>query len=156
MHPNATLIKTFYGALAKRDWSTMASCCHPQVHFTDEVFDLRGADVSMMWRMLCTTGRDLELEFGDVQADAETGSAHWDARYTFSATGRQVLNRIDASFRFRDGLIAVHTDSFDFWAWSRQALGAPGWLLGWSPMLRTKVREQAARSLAAFAAKARA
>jgi hypothetical protein len=156
MHPNASLIETFYGAFAKRDWSTMASCYHPEVHFTDEAFDLRGADASMMWRMLCTNGRDLELSFRDVQADAETGSARWEARYTFSATGRRVLNRIEARFEFRDELIVRHVDRFDFWAWSRQALGAPGWLLGWSPMLRDKVRQQAAKSLAAFAAKARA
>lgn len=155
MHPNASLIETFYSAFARRDWSTMASCYHPDVHFSDEVFDLRGPDATMMWRMLCTTGRDLELEFRDVQADAETGSAHWDARYTFSATGRKVHNRIDASFRFRDELIVRHVDRFDFWAWSRQALGVPGWLLGWSPTLRGKVREQAARSLGAFAAKTR-
>lgn len=155
MHPNARLIETFYGALARRDWSTIASCYHAQVHFTDEAFDLHGADAAMMWRMLCTNGRDLEVEFRDVQADAESGSAHWDARYTFSATGRKVVNRIDARFSFRDELIVRHVDRFDFWAWSRQALGAPGWLLGWSPMLRTQVRERAARSLAAFAAKVR-
>lgn len=156
MHPNARLIETFYSAFAKRDWSTMASCYHRDVHFSDEAFDLHGAQASMMWRMLCTNGRDLELEYRDVQADAETGSAHWDARYTFSATGRRVLNRIDARFEFRDELIVRHVDRFDFWTWSRQALGARGWLLGWSPMLRSKVREQAARSLAAFAAKVRA
>jgi len=42
--------------------------------------------------------------------------------------------------------------SFDFWAWSRQALGLPGWLLGWTPWLRRKVRATAARNLAKFMA----
>jgi hypothetical protein len=87
-----------------------------------------------------------------VQADDDSGRAHWEAHYRFSATKRLVHNRIDASFRFRDGLIIEHVDRFDFWAWARQALGAPGLLLGWTPMLRNKVRAQAATKLALFRA----
>src|SRR5437868_888017 len=79
-----------------------------------------------------------------VVADDSAGSAHWEARYTFSTTGRFVHNIIDAKFTFRDGKIASHTDSFDFWRWSRQALGGAGLVLGWSPMLRNKVRATAA------------
>lgn len=154
MHPNAALIERFYAAFAKRDWATMAACYHPEVQFSDEVFELRGADAGMMWRMLCTNGRDLQIETSGIAADEREGRAHWDARYTFSATGRKVLNRIDARFEFRDGLILRHVDRFDFWAWSRQALGLPGWLLGWSRLLRNKVRAQAAKSLAAFRSKA--
>ncbi|MGH6638900.1 MAG: hypothetical protein ACREBY_09910, partial [Polaromonas sp.] len=45
------------------------------------------------------------------------------------------------------GLISRHRDRFDFWAWSRQALGTPGVLLGWTPFLRRKVRAQAAENL---------
>jgi ketosteroid isomerase-like protein len=154
MDAHAALIERFYAAFARRDWQTMAACYHPAVHFRDEVFDLHGADAGMMWRMLCTNGRDLELTWRDVSVDRDTGRAHWEARYTFGATGRKVLNRIDATFGFRDGLIVHHVDRFDFWAWSRQALGAPGLLLGWTPMLRGKVRATAARNLAAFRDKA--
>ncbi len=153
MHANAELIERFYLAFSRRDSAAMAICYHPEVHFSDEVFDLQGAEVGNMWRMLCTNGRDLTLEFSAISADAQTGRAHWDARYTFSATGRKVLNRIDASFEFRDGLIVRHVDRFDFWRWSRQALGVPGWLLGWSGFLRRKVRAQAATNLAAFVRK---
>lgn len=42
------------------------------------------------------------------------------------------------------GLIATHRDRFNFWRWARQALGAPGVLLGWSPSLKRKVRNTAA------------
>lgn len=150
MHPHAALITRFYEAFSRRDWAAMAACYHPDVHFSDEVFDLHGADAGMMWRMLCTNGRDLALDCSDIAADAATGRAHWDARYTFSATGRKVLNRIDARFEFRDGLILRHVDRFDFWRWSRQALGTPGLLLGWSGFLRDKVRAKAAAGLAAF------
>jgi hypothetical protein len=62
-----------------------------------------------------------------------------------------VLNRIDASFTFNaQGLILTHRDRFDFWAWSRQALGAPGLLLGWTPFLRNKVKQQAGNNLRKF------
>ena len=150
MHPNAQLIERFYAAFARRDWAAMAACYHPEVHFSDEAFDLHGSDAGMMWRMLLTNGKDLTLEYSGIDADDQRGRAHWDARYTFSATGRKVLNRIDARFEFRDGLIVRHVDRFDFWTWSRQALGTPGLLLGWSGFLKSKVRTKAAAGLAAF------
>lgn len=152
-HPHAALITRFYTAFAQRDWAAMASCYHPDVHFTDPAFDLRGARAAQMWRMLCTQGKDLRLTFSNVHANDASGSAHWEAKYTFSKTGRPVHNQIDAQFQFRDGLIHRHTDHFDFWRWSRQALGAPGVLLGWSGFLKGKVQEQAARSLDSFVTK---
>jgi ketosteroid isomerase-like protein len=150
MSAHAALITTFYEAFARRDWAAMGACYHRDVHFSDPVFDLRGDQARLMWRMLCSRGRDLQIVFRDVSAEGERGRAHWDATYTFSATGRKVLNRIDAAFTFRDGLIVRHEDQFDFYRWSRMALGLPGLLLGWSPFLQAKVRAQAARGLATF------
>jgi hypothetical protein len=90
-----------------------------------------------------------------VLADAGSGRAHWDAHYRFSATGRLVDNSIDARFEFNPaGQIVRHQDRFDFWRWSRQALGTPGWLLGWTPLLRNKVRRQAGANLQRFLLKA--
>jgi hypothetical protein len=83
MNERAALITKFYEVFARRDWAAMGDCYHPDVHFTDPVFDLRGDQARLMWRMLCTRGRDLTLEFRDVRAEGERGSAHWDARYTF-------------------------------------------------------------------------
>ncbi|HEX8826368.1 MAG TPA: nuclear transport factor 2 family protein [Archangium sp.] len=151
MHPNAQLLTDFYSAFQRRDAQAMAACYHPDAEFSDPVFPgLRHARVTSMWTMLCERGKDLELSFRDVQADDRTGSAHWEARYTFSGTGRKVLNRIDATFEFKDGKILRHTDRFDFWAWSRQALGPAGMVLGWSPFLRNKVRAQAGGTLDKF------
>ena len=152
MNAQAELISSFYQAFARRDFRAMGACYHRDVHFSDPVFDLHGDQARLMWQMLCTRGRDLEVVFRDVRAEGDRGSAHWDATYTFSATGRKVLNRIDAAFTFRDGLIVRHQDSFDFYRWARQALGLPGLLLGWSRLLRGKVRAQAAKGLAAFEA----
>ncbi|PMZ59603.1 DUF4440 domain-containing protein, partial [Pseudomonas sp. GW247-3R2A] len=38
------------------------------------------------------------------------------------------------------------------WAWSRQALGFKGLLLGWTPAVRNAVRAQALKGLKAFQA----
>lgn len=149
---NAALIERFYEAFARQDGETMAGCYEPGAHFHDPVFeDLHGDEVGSMWRMLCARATDLEVVHSDVEADAETGSAHWEADYTFS-TGRAVHNVIDASFRFENGLIADHRDRFDLYAWSRQALGPVGVLLGWSPPVQGKIRGQARDGLEEFMA----
>lgn len=151
MHPHAVLIQSFYDAFARRDAEAMVACYHPQVHFSDPVFpDLQGQAAGDMWRMLCGRAQDLVIRSSNIQADDQTGSAHWDADYTFSATGRMVHNRIDAAFRFQDGKIIDHKDTFDLYAWTRMALGVSGILLGWTPMVQNKVRGQAAAGLAAF------
>ena len=151
MHPNEALIHRFYRAFAARDAEGMAACYAPDVVFEDPAFgELHGDEARGMWRMLCARAKDLQLEHSDVVADDVRGHAHWEARYTFSQTGRKVHNRIDANFEFRDGLIAVHRDVFDFWAWSRQALGLPGVVLGWTPLLQGKVRAQAQAGLRKF------
>jgi hypothetical protein len=60
-----------------------------------------------MWRMLCVGRADLRLTHGDVSATEDAGAARWEARYTFSQTGRPVINRVSARFRFREGLIVA-------------------------------------------------
>lgn len=150
---NAALIDRFYTAFAAKDHATMASCYADDAHFSDPVFtDLDGPEVRSMWRMLCETGSDLTLEHSGVAAEGDRGSAHWEADYTFSGTGRPVHNVIDASFQFRDGLILDHRDRFSFWGWTRQALGPIGVALGWSPIVQGKVRGQAGDLLKEFMA----
>lgn len=151
MNANEDTLRRFYTAFQQRDAATMAACYAPDVRFSDPVFpDLRGPQAGLMWKMLCERGKDLRLEFRDVRAAGDAGSAHWEAWYTFSATGRKVHNVIDATFEFRDGLIVRHVDRFDFHRWARQALGPVGLLLGWTPLLRDKVRAMAARGLADY------
>ncbi len=150
---HAELIEHFYRALQRRDAEAMCACYHPQVRFSDPLFaDLRGEAAGDMWRMLCSRAQDFSLSYGQVQADSQRGSAQWQARYTFSQTGRSVLNRIQAEFEFGDGLILVHRDQFDLWRWARQALGARGWLLGALPPVQRAIAAQAARSLTAWRA----
>lgn len=151
---NSELIHRLYGALDARDGETMARCYHREARFRDPVFELEGERIGWMWRMLTARASDLRVAATDIRADAESGSAYWVATYSFSTTGRKVENRIQASFRFREGLIGDHVDEFSFWRWSRQALGPIGLFAGWSPWLRHKAQAQAALGLERFIAAA--
>lgn len=150
-------IERFYAAFARLDGQAMQACYAEGARFEDEAFKLQGPrEIGGMWRMLCEATKAKGMAHWKLETrDITDSSAHWEAHYLFSATGRLVHNRIDASFRFDpQGLITDHRDRFDFWAWSRQALGTPGLLLGWSPFLRNKVQAQAAANLKRFLAKA--
>ena len=146
------LIQRFYAAFDRKDGDTMAACYAPGAVFRDPAFgELRGEEPGAMWRMLTGRAQDLEVELREHSSDGHSGTAHWVARYTFS-TGRKVVNDVHATFRFHGGLIAEHEDRFSFHRWARQALGLPGLLLGWTPVLQSKVRSQARGDLRKFMA----
>jgi ketosteroid isomerase-like protein len=148
---NSILIQRFYSAFQERDFKTMQSCYHKDAVFSDPVFQNLGSDeVKGMWQMLLTSAKDLKIEFSKINSAGENGSCHWEAGYTFTTTGRKVHNVIDAEFVFKDGLIYRHKDHFDFWRWSRMALGMPGMLLGWSPIIKNKVSRTAKTRLEKF------
>jgi ketosteroid isomerase-like protein len=150
-HANALMITGFYEALGRHDGMAMAACYRDDATFKDPVFTLGGWQVPAMWRMLCERGKDLRVECSAVSADDTRGSAHWEAWYTFSASGRNVHNRIDAAFEFRDGRILHHVDTFGLHRWASQALGLKGALLGWTPFVQAAIRRTAARSLDSWA-----
>jgi ketosteroid isomerase-like protein len=153
MNPHESLIREFYARFAARDAEGMARCYHADIAFSDPVFPmLKGAEAGDMWRMLLARAADLEVALDEASADDGGGRARWTARYTFTRTGRPVVNRVQAMFAFRDGLIVRHFDSFSFWRWAAQALGPAGAALGWFAPLKWKVRKDAARSLAKFRA----
>lgn len=151
---NEATIRRLYEALDRHDGEAMAACYAPDARFSDPVFpELRGGHAGDMWRMLTARATDLSCELPEARADAEAGSARWVATYTFGATGRRVVNRVRSDFRFDgEGRIAEQRDDFDFWRWARQALGPSGLVLGWTPVLRSRVRRSAALELARFRA----
>ena len=92
------LIQRFYAAFAAKDGVAMAACYAPDAHFSDPVFtDLRGPEPGAMWKMLSERAADLRVELAEHDADAETGSARWIAHYTFTRTGRSVVNDVRAN-----------------------------------------------------------
>jgi len=141
---NRDLIEKFYSSLASGNAEGMISVYADDIHFNDPAFgDLYGDDAKDMWRMLLKNSKgDLKISYGEIQADEKTGSANWIARYNFSKTGRRVVNKISSRFEFKEGKIIRHTDSFDLWKWTRQALGLSGYLLGWSPFMKSKIQKQ--------------
>ncbi|AOM77614.1 nuclear transport factor 2 family protein [Pedobacter steynii] len=151
MNANEALITKFYTAFQNKDVATMQECYSDQATFSDEAFvNLNAKEVCAMWAMLIKGGKDMRIDFSDIRAEEQGVRAHWDAYYTFSATGRKVLNRIDASFIIENGKIIRHTDHFNFYNWSKQSLGLTGLLLGWTSFLKNKVRKQASTKLAAY------
>ncbi len=60
------------------------------------------------------------------------------------------VNNIKAHLRIQDGKITEHTDKFDIWKWSRQALGIPGTLFGWSHFMKNKIHQNAVKNLEKF------
>jgi ketosteroid isomerase-like protein len=152
MIANQELIKRFYAAFQNLDAETMAACYHTNIQFHDPVFKtLHGKDAGDMWRMLVQRGgKNLEITFSNIIADENHGTALWEAKYPFSKTNRNVHNKIKATFQFQDGKIILHHDHFNFWKWSRMALGVPGIFLGWSSILNKKVSTESLKALKNF------
>jgi len=152
MNGNAQVIQRFYSAFQKLDYATMQSCYSDDIIFNDPAFGiLEGPEAKAMWEMLCKNAKNFSLSFSNIQLlDDEYATCDWVANYTFSKTGRKVTNKIKAHMRLQDGMIIEHTDQFDIWKWSRQALGLPGILLGWSGYLKNKIRSNARKSLGKF------
>lgn len=151
MDDHQTVIESFYSSFQQLDSDGMIECYHPDICFSDPIFPcLQKEEAGLMWRMLCNNAKGFELHFSDIFTNKTSGGAYWEAKYLFSKTERPVHNKIKASFKFQDGKIIQHTDDFNFWRWSIMALGPIGIALGWSPMLKNKVRAQAAKSLAHF------
>ena len=147
---NHQLIENFYNSFATGDAEGMVTCYADNIEFKDPAFGtLIGTDAKNMWRMLLQN-KGIKITASDIRADDESGSANWVAEYTFSRTGRHVVNRVSAQFEFTDGKITKHTDHFNIWKWAGQAMGLKGYLLGWTPFMQKKIQAQTKSLLAKF------
>ncbi|MEL7124245.1 MAG: nuclear transport factor 2 family protein [Bacteroidota bacterium] len=142
------LAHQFYQAFQKKEYAKMANCYHEELIFNDPVFrNLNKKMTSKMWEMLLKRGKDLEIDYEITQQTENEVKVHWTAHYTFSQTGKPVINEIDANLKLKDGLIHRHTDVFNFHKWSSQALGMTGKLLGWTSFLQNSIQKRATISL---------
>jgi ketosteroid isomerase-like protein len=148
------VIDRLYAALGAGDGDAMAACYTDDATFEDPAFGrLEDGRGQAMWRMLTARGGEIAITLVDRKATAGgQATAHWLADYTFTDTGRKVHNDVQASFVFRDGLIAAHRDRFDLRVWGAQALGTVPGLLGYTPLLGLIVRRRTSGTLAAFMA----
>ena len=156
MNTDEQLIDSFYRSFQKQDAAKMNACYSDDVIFFDPVFGLLQAhEARAMWAMLCQNARDLTITFNDIKAlDDEYYTCNWTATYTFSRTGRKVVNKIKAYMRFSEGKIIEHSDAFSLYNWAKQAFGLTGFLIGWSNFFQKKIRKQARMNLEKFMSKA--
>lgn len=148
---NKEIIEAFYTAFQEGNYQGMVSHYHDDVIFKDPAFDtLQGIRARKMWEMLVKRGGDIAIKYHSVSADETSGTAQWEANYIFSQTGRRIINNITAKFEFKEGKIIRHTDHFNLWKWSRQALGLKGWLLGYTSFFQKKLQAQTNRMLDKF------
>lgn len=149
---NRQVIETFYSAFQQLDYKTMNECYSDDIIFSDPVFlTLRGDYVKGMWEMLCKNARDFSLTYSNIQLlDEEYATCEWTATYTFSGTGRRVVNNIKAFMRLQNGKIIEHSDGFRLSTWIAQALGWKGVLFGWMGFMKRAVQLKAKKNLVAF------
>jgi len=152
MYNNKQVIEKFYSAFQKLDYKTMNSCYGEDIVFFDPVFGiLKGDEVRCMWEMLCENARDLSITFSNIKAlDNEYSTCDWVASYTFSKTGKRVVNKIRANMLIADGKIIEHSDAFSLHNWSKQAYGLMGILIGWNSIFQTNIKNQARKRLVKF------
>lgn len=152
MDNNTALIERFYNAFQKLDYKTMQDCYSDDIIFSDPVFGLlQGDEAKAMWEMLCKNAKDLSLTYSNIQSvDQEYYTCNWTATYTFSKTGKKVVNNIKAFMKIKDGKIIEHSDGFRLSTWIAQALGWKGVWFGWTGFMKRKVQNAARKSLMSF------
>jgi ketosteroid isomerase-like protein len=152
MNNNKEIIERFYTAFQQLDYATMKSCYSEDIIFSDPVFMvLKGNEVGAMWEMLCKNAKDFSLTFSDIELlDEEYATCRWTATYTFSKTGRKVVNKIKAYMKFYEGKIIEHSDGFRLSTWIAQALGWKGVLFGWTGFMKRAVQKNAKKNLVNF------
>lgn len=149
---NKEVIEKFYTAFSEGDAETMISCYNDDVIFSDPAFGtLKGPNAKAMWKMLLGNKKSKsKVSFNNIQADNSSGSASWIANYNYGPKSRKVTNHVNAKFEFKNGKISKHTDDFNLWKWTQQAMGASGYLLGWSSFMKNKIQEETGKKLNAF------
>ena len=137
---NQQLIEKFYTAFSEGDYQAMVECYHENIVFEDPAFgQLKGSRAKSMWEMLLSQKKaQTTISFTKPEVSAGNGRTKWTAQYYYGK--RPVTNKVSAQFKFQDGKIIEHIDTFDFWKWTRQALGFSGYLLGWTTFMQKKVQ----------------
>lgn len=154
MTSNEQIIHQFYTAFQQKNYKTMQDSYADNAVFNDAVFtNLDAKEVKAMWQMLISRSGDMTMTFGNIKEAGNKVTAYWEAKYTFTATGRKVVNKINAEFELENGKIVKHTDDFSFYKWAKQAFGAGGFLLGWTSTFKAKVEETAKKKLEEYMAK---
>jgi len=149
---NNELIEKFYSSFSNGNIKEMTECYHKNISFHDPVFGtLKRKRVLKMWEMLLSRRtKSTKISFTNIQTTIETGTANWTAEYIYGEKNRKIINIVSANFKFKDGKIIEHTDTFNLWKWTQQAIGTVGYLIGWTPFMRNKIQKTAKQQLDNF------
>lgn len=141
---NKELITKFYKSFSNGDIDSMLECYHEEVIFHDPAFGiLKGDHAKNMWRMLLAKrDESTKIACTDITITEKGGKATWTASYKYGPKRRSVINNVTAQMEIVEGKIIRHTDTFDMWKWTQQALGFSGYLLGWSPFMKNKIQHK--------------
>lgn len=152
MNNDERLIERFFTAFQKLDADKMNACYSDDIAFYDPMFELlRGDEAKAMWEMLCKNAKNFSLAFDNIKnLDDGYYTCNWTATYTFSKTGRPVVNMCKAHMKIENGLIIEHSDGWSLQKWSAQAIGISGKLFGWAGFFRRKLKNNARRNLLAY------
>lgn len=146
---NKALLNKFYTSFIKGDSKAMAECYHKDILFRDPVFGtLKGARAGKMWEMLLFSKKeDLKVSYKIARVSDKKGKVNWIAEYHFGKNNRKVINNVSAEFKFKEGKIIEHIDTFSLWRWSKQAMGATGYMIGWTPLMKNKIQKSLNKKL---------
>jgi ketosteroid isomerase-like protein len=146
------LLQKFYNSFSTGNAQAMMDCYHDNITFQDPAFGiLKGDRAKFMWEMLLSKkDSDLKIDYKILKTDDNYGKVNWTARYNYGPKKRKVVNKVTANFEFKDGKIIKHTDDFNLWTWSKQALGTSGYLLGWSPYMRDQIQKKTGKLLSSY------
>ncbi|UMB60750.1 nuclear transport factor 2 family protein [Lutibacter sp. A80] len=149
------IIEKFYTSFSNGNVEGMINCYHKDIVFKDPVFgELKGDKAVKMWLMLLSKRSETTtISFSGIKVSENKGSANWVANYVYGKDKRKVINKVSANFKFKDGKIIEHIDTFSLWLWSKQALGTVGFLLGWTPFMKNKIQKTTKKQLEDFITK---
>ena len=138
----------FYDAFASADVETLKKLYDEKLIFNDEIFvGLSYEETIKMWSSLLIGNKDMSIKYTIKEYSENKVKVEWIADYLFSASRRKVRNVIIANMEIENGKIIKHTDEFNFYKWSKMALGTLGLLLVWTSFFRNKVRKGAYEKL---------
>jgi hypothetical protein len=142
------LMRQFFAQLAARDVAGMLALYHPDIHYSNPLFELRGAQAGAIWQMSWSYLPDIRVVCTD--SDIRGNSVYWQASYTYPPTGRYVVQHLTADLTFVDDAIIRHADRFNIHEWAHTAYGVVGQMLGGSPLFERWLAAKARARIAPF------
>lgn len=148
---SASIVREFYSAFQSKDSQMMANLYHDEASFYDPAFGkLNATEVRAMWTMLCSSSKDLVIEFEILSSNEGEVKTKWQAYYSFGKKKRKVHNVIVSTIEVKGAKIYRHIDEFNLHKWAKQAMGVSGYLLGGTSFFKKSLNKKTKSRLLRF------